>query len=206
MEAKPAYQNFEEAFDQLLEKAKNEPVSMHTFLNTLSGKGKILLLMFISLGFLQIPGIGIPLGLFIAYLGARIAMGRRFIWCPKFLLHKKIPSSPLVKVLKRTLSTLNFIKRWSKPRYEWAANMSPLITGIVIAVVGICIASSPPIPLTGLLASLAIFLLAIGLLNLDGIYLLLGYIASALYLVQVIILIHYFSISKIVAWVKGLFV
>jgi len=45
MEAKPAYQNFEEAFDQLLEKAKTEPVSMHTLLNTLSGKGKILLLI-----------------------------------------------------------------------------------------------------------------------------------------------------------------
>ena len=88
---KSAYAAFEESFRVLLKKAKQKPVSVKVLLTTLSGKGKIFLLIVLSLGFAQIPGIAIFFGAFIAYLGIRIAMGRDSIWLPKFLLKKKIP-------------------------------------------------------------------------------------------------------------------
>ena len=70
------YQNFEQTFLLLLKEAKRGPISVHRFLTILSGWGKVLLLIFLSLGFAQIPGIAIVLGFFICYLGLRVAVGK----------------------------------------------------------------------------------------------------------------------------------
>lgn len=204
MKLKPAYQNFEQTFLLLLEQAKRGPISVHTFLTTLSGRGRILLLMFLSLGFAQIPGIAIVLGLFISYLGVRMAVGRNFIWMPKFLRHKKIASYFLIKVSEQTLQMLKLMKCLSRPRYEWAIQKSTnhVVNGLVIALVGLCLASSPPMPMTGMIASVAIFLIAIGLLNDDGLYIILGYIVALFYLITVLLLLKYFSFTQIFEWIK----
>src|ERR1700755_3480451 len=115
MRARQAYRDFEQTLTMLLKKAQRQRVSMQTLLTVLSGKGKVILLMFLSLGFCQIPGVAMFLGLFIAYLGVRIAIGKHSIWLPKFIRDKKVPSFLLKMVIKQTLRTLHFIKRWSKP-------------------------------------------------------------------------------------------
>jgi hypothetical protein len=207
MKLKPAYQTFEETFLLLLKKAENKPISVHTFLTTLSGRGKVLLLMFLSLGFAQIPAIAIFLGVFIAYLGIRIGMGKQFIWVPRFLSRKKIPTSFFNKLLRPILQMLKFMKRWSRPRYEWATQKSStrLLNGLMIALVGLCLATSPPVPLTGASACIPILLIAIGLLNDDGVYIILGYVAALFYFLLVLLLLNYFSVTQIFEWVKNLF-
>jgi hypothetical protein len=205
MKLRPPYKNFEETFCQLRELAAEQPLPLKSFLRTLSGKGKILVLVFLSLGFSQIPIIAIPLGFFISYLGIRIAMGENFIWVPRFLLDKKINSYFLEKIIVKILKGLNFMKRWSKPRYEKATqkDITRIINGIMIALIGLCISMCPPIPLVSLLASLSIFSIAIGLLNKDGVYIILGYIFSLLYFLAVVLLLNYFSFTDIYEWIKG---
>lgn len=205
MKSRPAYRNFEQTFHLLLKKAQKEAVSIQTLLTIMSGKGKILLLLFLSLGFSQIPIIAVPLGLFISYLGLRNALGSSFVWCPKFLRRKKISSYLLTKVIHQILQMLTFIKRWSKPRFQWPQKRGAhIISGLVIALVGLCISLAPPIPLTGMLASLGIFFIAIGFLNSDGLYILLGYVAAFLYVIMAICLFYYCPMTKIFAWVKNL--
>ncbi len=200
------YQNFEQTFLTLLKKAKRGPISVHTFLTTLSGKGRLLLLIFLSLGFTQFPGISMFFGLFISYLGLRIAAKKSFIWMPKFLRYKKISSYFLIKVIQKVLNLLKFMKRWSKPRYVWATQKieTRVINGLMVTLVGICLAISPPVPLTGLLACAAICLIAIGLLNDDGIYIILGYVFALLYLVMVLFLLNYCSFSQMCGWAKDM--
>jgi hypothetical protein len=204
---KQPYMNFEETFRSLLEKAKEGPVSVKTFLTILSGKGRVLLLIFISLGFSQIPGISVFLGFLISYLGLRIAMSRSFIWMPKALLHKKISSYLLLKVIKQILHFLKLMRHWSRPRYIWATHNPILhvITGFMIALVGLSIAISPPVPLIGLLSFVAIFLIAIGLLNNDGVYIFMGYIFTVVYFIAVIFLLKSFSLSKVVEMIHKIF-
>jgi hypothetical protein len=203
---KPRYQSFEQTFVVLLKEAKRRPISIHRFLTILSGHGKVLLLIFLSLGFVQIPGIAIVLGCFIAYLGLRIALGKSVIWIPQFLRDKKISSSLLIKVIKQTLHILKFIERWSWPRYVWATQKSitRVCNGSMIALVGLCLAICPPIPLTGLFACVAIFLIGVGLLNDDGIYIILGYVAALVYLVTVMIILNYFSMTAMIEWFKNI--
>lgn len=204
MKLRPAYQNFEQTVLLLAKEANTQSVSVHTFLSILSGRGKILLLVLLSLGFVQIPGIAIVLGLFISYLGISIAVGKNFIWVPKFLLHKRIAPFFLTKIINQILAMLKFMKRWSRPRYEQAMqkNTTRVVNGLVITLVGLCLATSPPVPLTGMIASISIFLIAIGLLNDDGIYLILGYVFALLYLLTVLLLLNYFSFTGIFEWFK----
>ncbi|HEY5235174.1 MAG TPA: exopolysaccharide biosynthesis protein [Rhabdochlamydiaceae bacterium] len=185
-----------------MEKAKKGPISIKTILTILSGKGRILLLVCLSLGFGQIPGVAVFLGLFIAYLGLRIAVAKSFIWMPQVILRKKIPSYFLIKVIKQILRFLKFMKKWSHPRYVWATQQTTtrIVNGLMIALVGVSLAISPPIPFSGLLAFVAVFSIAIGLLNDDGIFIIMGYICTLLYFITILFLLKVCSFSQMLEW------
>jgi len=190
----------------LLKKAKQKPVSVKTLLTTFSGRGKVFLLIVLSLGFTQIPGIAIFFGAFITYLGIRIAMERSFIWMPKFLLKKKIPSWVLNTIIPTFLMFIKFMKRFSRPRYVWATQLKStrIINGITLAVVGIATAVSPPVPLSGWIGCFAIFFLAIGLLNDDGVYVIIGIGNAICYVIAVIFMLSFCSAAQISERVKCL--
>jgi hypothetical protein len=189
-----------------LKKAKQKPVSVETLLTTFSGRGKVFLLIVLSLGFTQIPGIAIFFGAFITYLGIRIAMARSSIWMPKFLLKKKIPSWVLNTIIPTFLACLKFMKRFSHPRYVWATQLKStrIINGITIAVVGVAMAISPPVPLSSWIGCFAIFFLAIGLLNDDGVYVILGVGSAICYVIAVIFMLSFCSAEQISDRVKCL--
>jgi len=190
----------------LQEQAEKDRVSFHTLITALDGKGRLLLLIVLSLGFGQIPGIAIFFGLLVCYLGLRIALGKSFVWVPKWLRSKKIPSYFLVKVLHQILSFLKFMKKWSHPRYPWATQgtLAQVINGLMIFFVGLSFTLCPPIPLIGLLAFIAIFFIAIGLLNDDGIYTMAGYFCTLIYFILTCVLLKFFSLSQIIDYLQHL--
>lgn len=198
---------FEEALRHLSEKANAGPVTIRTFLKELSGKGKLLLLIFICLPLAQIPVVALGSGLLMCYLGLRMSFLSQKIFLPSSFLRKKIPAYLLKKSLRRLLRFLKFMKRWTRPRYIWAVDhpLTHKLNGILIAIVGVCLALCPPLPATGYFAFVAIFLMAIGILNHDGIYILLGYASAVLYLAFVIVALKFFSLSKIIDLVNCTF-
>ncbi len=201
---KKSYKDFEKSILLLLKKTKKERLSVHRLLTVLDGKGRILLLIFLSLSFGQIPGTAIFFGPLIGYLGLRIAINRSFIWMPKQLLHKKIPSYFLIKVIHQSLSLLKYMKKLSHPRYVWITQRPSIrvINGLMISFVGLSFALSPPIPLTGFIASIAIFSISIGILNNDGIYILAGYSCAVFYFFLTAFLLKFCSLSQMIDWVK----
>ncbi len=176
----PPLLSFEKALVELLEKSKKGAVSVKTFLTALSGRGKVIILVIITLFFSQLPGIAIPFGIYLCYLGLRIAFNRSWIWLPKFILKLKIPSGILRRVLNQLVRFLKFLERWTSPRLHKLAR--PLPNGLAIAAMGLILALAPPVPLIGFAAYFAVFLISIGILNSDGIYTLLGYISGLFYL------------------------
>ncbi len=147
------------------------------------------------------------LGPVIIYLGLRLSIAKSSIWMPKSFLKKKIPSYFLIKVLKQILRFLKFMRHWSRPRYVWATQhkITRMLNGYMIACVGLSLTISPPIPLTGFLAFAAIFFIAIGIFNDDGVYIILGYICTLAYLVLTFFLLKYMSLSDMIHWVKRIF-
>lgn len=207
MELKLRLITFEDSLALLLKEAQKGPLSIRTFLTALSGRGKMLLLIVLCLPFGQVPVIALPFGLVIGYLGMRIAFSSSHIWLPKKLLEKKIPSFVLERMLSQVLRLLNTMKRWTHPRYVWITKHPIMhkLNGIMIALVGISLAISPSIPFSSLIAFIAIFFIAIGLLNDDAVYIILGYFFAIFYFFGILGILTFFPLSKVIELFKSSF-
>lgn len=193
--------DFKQDLAILLEKSKKQQtISIGDILETFSGKGRMLLLIFLSLPFcqpLQIPGLSIPFGLLIAFIGFRTGFGKR-LWLPKRILLKRISSATIQKLSTRCLKLMNKMTPLIHPRLKWLCThkMMPIANGLLISLLGIFLALPLPIPLTNLSAGWAILLISIGLLEEDGLFILSGYFISLITIMFFILLA--FSIELII--------
>jgi hypothetical protein len=182
-----------------IQKNCTKGVSLQTLLTLLSGKGKLLFLIVLALPFGKILGISIFCGFLIAFLGIRLTLGENRIWLPKFILQKTIQPERLQKTLKQILPAVKKIIGISRMRYEWVCchPIMKKINGLSIALMGLCLALSPSIPFCGYIPLVAIFLLAIGLLNNDGLFITIAYPIVLFDIVFVVLSMKYFSLMKI---------
>ncbi len=176
------FRPLEEEILLLQQEAKSAPISIKEILQRLSGKGRALILIFLSLPFcqpIQIPGLSTPFGLTIAFVGLRMVFGK-YTWLPKAVLSKTITAETLQKITDKALRILRKMKGWIHPRLSWICHSSPMqsTNGLTIFMLGIFLALPLPIPLTNLAAAWSIFFIALGLLEDDGAFVLLGYLAA----------------------------
>lgn len=178
------YQSLEERILLLKQAAERTALSMEDILGILSGKGRLLILILLSLPFcqpLQIPGLSIPFGLIIAFIGVRIAFGKH-IWLPKRILSKTIQSSTLNKIIDKALWLIKKMKRWTHPRLIWMSTHPAMqvVHGLIFCTLGLCLALPLPIPFTNLASAWSIFIIALGLIEDDGLFILIGYLMALL--------------------------
>jgi hypothetical protein len=168
---------------EILQK-KGSLFSVEEILNTLSGKGQSLILLLLSLPFcltLQFPGLSTPFGLMVAFIGLRMAFGKR-IWLPKSFLAKKIKPQILQKIAGKSLLLLKKMQPWVDCRLMWFCHHYAfrIINSILISLMGIFLALPLPIPFSNLLAAWSIFFIGFGILEDDGLFVLVGYLISLL--------------------------
>ncbi|MGB3691180.1 MAG: exopolysaccharide biosynthesis protein [Spirulinaceae cyanobacterium] len=120
------------------------------------------------------PGYATPFGLALAALGWQMVIARERPWLPNFIGKRRIHIAQDGKFLKLALKFINFFEKFVKPRLPLLHKHTRLY-GLLILLCGLCMCL--PIPLTNTLPSLGIFLLALGFLETDGLFLLLGSLA-----------------------------
>lgn len=190
--------NVEQAILLLQKKGKNSSISIGEILHILSGKGLPLIILFLSLPFcqpLQIPGLSTPFGLAIAFIGLKIAFGQ-YAWLPKRILEKSITPKTLQKITEKILWLLEKMKRWVYPRLTWLCchPAMQMINGLLIFTLGILLALPLPTPFSNLMAAWSILLIGLGLLEDDGVVILIGYFVSLFtfgYFVAMVLLIKF---------------
>lgn len=166
----------------LKQRTEKASISVQEILHTLSGKGQSLILLFLSLPFcqpLQIPGLSIFFGLITSFIGLRMAFGKR-LWLPKRFLEKKIKPPTMQKLTRKTLWLVKKIKRWVHPRLSSLCHYPAfhIFNGLLIFILGLCLALPLPIPFTNLSAAWSIFFVGLGILEDDGVFVLIGYLIS----------------------------
>lgn len=176
--------SLEQAVLKLQKKAKESPLSLEKILKTLSGKGRSLIIIILSLPFcqpLQIPGLSLPFGLVIAFFGLRIAFGKQF-WLPQKLLQKKISYTSLKKSTDRMLWVIRKIQFLIHPRIlPLTSNpVAVTINGLVIFLLGILLALPLPIPLSNMVAAWGILLMGLGMFEEDGVFVIASYVVFVL--------------------------
>lgn len=194
-----AYSSLQNNLIKLKSQSQQGSLSLEEIIPFFSGKGKILLLIFFCIPFTQMIGLAIPFGFIIAYLGVRFAFLTKS-WTPEFILKKKLPSKVLNFVLNQVLYFIKMIAKFSYPRWILLSNQSTMhkISGTLISLVGICLAISLPIPLSGYISAAAILFIGVGILNDDGLLLCIGYALAIFYIAFVVITLNYLSITDLI--------
>ena len=164
-------------------------ITLSELIHRVGNDGLLILAALLTLVFLipiSIPGVSTVFGAAILLIGIS-RLFRRELWIPSRLKHKTIGTKKLRPVLRKALPLLHKLERVSRPnRIEWPVaggpvqrmNDASLILGAVLLMMPFGL-----IPFSNTFPAVALLFLAIGLLQRDGVCVLLGYISNVLTIV-----------------------
>lgn len=172
---------------QLLELSKNEPITFRQLIHFLEGKGQAILLIIIGLPFclpIQIPGLAIPFGIFLAFIGLRIAFGHR-LWIPSYILDKKISYKTLKRIVYYANRITNKLRGFSYTRMAWLVETPSLhiMHGLTVTALSLLLALPIPLPFTNIAVACPIVCFGLALLDDDGVLICLAYFLALLAIV-----------------------
>lgn len=160
------------------------PVTLREVIYTLRGRAYTLLLILLSLPFitpLPLPGLSTPFGLAIGFIALRLSLGQR-PWLPMKLQRKELPAGFFSKVFTVAARVIAFLEKFLRPRLApLTASVALLrLHAFVILLAALTLLLPLPIPFTNSFPAWAILLLAAGLLERDGIFIIAGYVVFVL--------------------------
>lgn len=135
-------------------------------------------LMFFSIpGMLPIPGISTLVVIPTGTIAGQMITGKKQIRLPKFILKRTVPRRSLSVAIHTILPILEKAEKVAKPRWQWASHpAAQRILGLFIFVLALAIAF--PIPGFNVPQAISIFIIALGLVEKDGLTILIGVIAG----------------------------
>lgn len=160
-------------------------VALGSVLERLERDGFLLVCVFLGLPFVvpvSIPGLSIILGLFIFLIGLSMCL-KVTPPLPKRLLGRQYPASRLRAVLQRGLVWVHRIERLSRPRLLGCTRGPTMerFNGLMLGVGGLLLMAPLGLVLfSNTLPGFAVLFMAIGMLQRDGVCVLLGYITAGL--------------------------
>lgn len=124
---------------------------------------------------LAIPFVGLstPFGLAIALLGGQLMLGLHHPWLPAHARRRALSMAMLDRVLTMLARRTRWLARLSRRR--WEAAIQPRLIGLGIVLLALGLALPLPIPGSNLVFLIPLFTYAIGILERDGLWIVLGY-------------------------------
>lgn len=183
MSIRPPRKLSEELAD-LHARAGDRAVPLREVIYVLGTRAYLLLVILLALPFVQplpLPGLSTPLGLAIVLIALRLSLGQR-AWLPMKIQRVRLPAGFFGQMIKVTSRLLRFLESVLRPRWPalTTAGWANQVHALVILVCALVLLLPLPIPFSNLLPAWAIFLMACGLLERDGLFVALGYVAFAL--------------------------
>lgn len=165
-----------------LESALDGPMTLAELAHRLRHSGFALLVVLVSLPFLQpIPlgGLSTILGPFIAWMGWRLLTGARELHVPSRFAERRLEDRHVRILLGVSRRVFGFVEKISRPRWRALATAEAAAGG-GIALSGALLSLPFPIPLSNMICAGPATLLALGLLEEDGLLAALGWLGLAL--------------------------
>lgn len=161
-------------------RAGERAVTLREVIYALGGRAYMLLVLLLALPFITpipIPGLSTPFGLAIALIAFRLSLGQRPLLSKK-LQRKELPAGFIGRVFKVAEKILRFLEKFLRPRF-FVLTDTPLLRqlhAVLMLVAALALLLPLPIPFTNSFPAWTILLLAAGLLERDGLFILAGYI------------------------------
>lgn len=178
-----------------------ESVTIRDLLTLIGEQGLLFFCIILTVPFLTplpIPGVSTVFGALIMLIALGV-IANRLPWLPRQLLDRPINTTQLSPILTRGASLFGGIERFIRPRLLALSNAGGLnrLNGVLLFIAGfLLIIPIPFIPLSNMIPGYAILFLATGMLQRDGVFILLGYLL-------VIITVIYFGALFIAALAAG---
>jgi hypothetical protein len=136
---------------------------------------------------IAIPFVGVstPFGLAIALLGAQLMIGLRHPWLPGRARRRSLSMTMLDRVLGLLARRTRWLARLSRRRWELV--IQPRLIGLGIVLLALGLALPLPIPGSNLVFLIPLLLYAIGILERDGLWVVLGHVATAIDLALLVV-------------------
>lgn len=167
----------------LLARFGTRPVTLREVILALRGRAYTLLIILLALPFLTplpLPGLSTPFGLAIAFIALRLALGQR-PWLPKRYQRKVLPAGFFARVFGLAERLIRIIESFLRPRWPLISAPGAVLQvhALFILIAALVLLLPLPIPFSNTFPAWAILLLAAGMLERDGLFILLGYLVFA---------------------------
>ncbi len=162
---------------EFLEELDGQDTTVGELIDLYGDRGFGLLLLLLALpAALPVPatGYGTPFGILMMLLGAQIAIGRSTPWVPASFHKRRVPFKLLSFSIKNGRLPLRAVELFIRPRLSKLANNTVFLSVLGGIIVLLAALMTLPIPLTNTAPSFVIFMLAAGMLEEDGLFLLGG--------------------------------
>jgi hypothetical protein len=159
------------------------PVTLREVISVLHGRAYDLLLILLALPFctpVPLPGLSTPLGLVIAVISLRLALGQS-PWLPERLQDRRLPPGFFRKLIAAAAGVIRLLEKLLRPRlaplvdHGWLRQLHAVMMFIAAVVLMLPL----PIPLTNTFPGWVILLIAGGLIERDGAAVAAGYAVFA---------------------------
>jgi hypothetical protein len=175
----PASSRLSTELEALRARIQGRSLTLGELHRALHARGPALLLILLALPFcvIAIPGLSMPFGLAIGFIGACLSLGRE-PRLPRFLLHRRLPPKRMEPLLASAARMARRLEGVVRPRLTFlhaGPGMARLV-GLGVALAGLGLMLPLPIPFSNALPAWAVVLLALGLMERDGLFLLLGHL------------------------------
>jgi len=187
---------------QTVESIQGDTVTLRALMQLMGGQGMLMLCAIATLPFLipvSIPGVSTVFGAAIILLALAVTLNR-LPWLPQRLLDRPLATAKLVPALRKGVRIVSRLDGWVRPR-ALVLTSGPMvrINGLTLIFAGLLLmAPFGLIPFSNTVPAVAILLLTIGMVQRDGVFVLLGYLATVLTVI-------YFSMLIYAAWRTGSF-
>lgn len=202
--------NLSAVLHQLIAKLKGETLTLRELLQIVGEQGLLLACAIASLPFLipvSIPGVSTVFGAAIILISIAIILNR-LPWLPRSILDRKLETAKLIPALEKGANLVGRFDRFSHPRMltvtEGAA--ANRLNGIAILCAGILLALPLSlIPFSNTFPAVAILLFATGMIQRDGLLVVLGYVFLGLTVIyfSAIGYLAFWAGSSLTQWYVG---
>lgn len=164
-------------------------LTLGTLVERLGDRGfGVLLFLWALPNMIPIPGISTPFGLLTVLTASQMVLGRARPWLPKTLLDRGVRRGDFKRMTDRALPYLERFERYCKPRWSVVPQgLAERLVGLVLIVLGLVLM----LPIWGgnLPPGIAVALIALGLIETDGVMVVAGVVAAAIALAVVALIL-----------------
>jgi len=186
-----------------------KPMTLREVIHSLRGRAYTLLVILLALPFITpipLPGLSTPFGLAIAFIALRLALGQR-PWLPMKLQRKQLPAGFFDRVFAVAGKVIALLETFLRPRLALISAPGAMLQlhALFILISALVLLLPLPIPFSNSFPAWTILLLGAGMLERDGLFILLGYLVFVLGVFYFILLgeATQHMINAIARWIRG---